>query len=101
MSELFVDCWGSGVPVVLVHGSLAIGAEEWQAQRPLADAGFRLVVPDRRGHGRSPATQGEDFLRDADDTPTSWVMLPTLWVILMVGSAFSLPLPNVLMQPYR
>ncbi len=36
MNDLFVDSWGSGVPVVLVHGSLAIGAEEWQAQRPLA-----------------------------------------------------------------
>jgi pimeloyl-ACP methyl ester carboxylesterase len=67
VSDLFVDSWGAGTPVVLVHGSLATGAEEWQAQRPLADAGFRLLVLDRRGYGRSPAAQGEDFLRDADD----------------------------------
>jgi len=67
VSDLFVDSWGSGVPVVLVHGSLATGADEWQAQRPLADDGFRLLVPDRRGYGRSPAAEGEDFLRDADD----------------------------------
>lgn len=67
MSEIFVDSWGSGVRVVLMHGSLATGAEEWQAQRRLADEGFRLLVPDRRGYGRSPAIQGEDFLRDADD----------------------------------
>ena len=67
MSDLLVDSWGLGVPVVLVHGSLAVGADEWQAQRPLADEGFRLLVPDRRGYGRSPAAQGEDFLRDADD----------------------------------
>jgi pimeloyl-ACP methyl ester carboxylesterase len=67
VSELFVDSWGSGVPVVLVHGSLATGADEWQAQRPLADRGFRLLVPDRRGYGRSPAARGEDFLVDADD----------------------------------
>jgi pimeloyl-ACP methyl ester carboxylesterase len=67
MSELFTDSWGAGVPVVLVHGSLATGADEWQAQRPLADEGFRLLVPDRRGYGRSPAAPGEDFLRDADD----------------------------------
>jgi pimeloyl-ACP methyl ester carboxylesterase len=67
VSELFVDSWGSGVPVVLVHGSLATGADEWQAQRPLADQGFRLLVPDRRGYGRSPVAQGEDFLADADD----------------------------------
>jgi len=62
-----VDSWGSGVPAVLVHGSLATGGEEWQAQRPLADEGFRLVVPDRRGYGRSPSVPGEDFLRDAED----------------------------------
>ena len=58
---------GPGVPVALVHGSLATGSDEWQAQRPLADSGFRLIVPDRRGYGRSPAAQGEDFLVDADD----------------------------------
>jgi pimeloyl-ACP methyl ester carboxylesterase len=67
MSCLSVDCWGSGVPVVLVHGSLATGADEWQAQRPLADEGFHLLVPDRRGYGRSPTAQGEDFLVDAED----------------------------------
>jgi pimeloyl-ACP methyl ester carboxylesterase len=67
MSDLYVEAWGEGVPVVLVHGSLAIGSDEWQAQRPLADQGFRLLVLDRRGYGRSPAAEGEDFLRDAAD----------------------------------
>jgi hypothetical protein len=38
--RLFVESWGSGVPVVLVHGSLATGADEWHSQRPLADEGF-------------------------------------------------------------
>jgi pimeloyl-ACP methyl ester carboxylesterase len=67
MSDLFVDSWGTGTRVVLVHGSLATGGEEWQAQRPLADEGFRLLVPDRRGYGKSPVAEGEDFVRDADD----------------------------------
>jgi pimeloyl-ACP methyl ester carboxylesterase len=67
LSGLFVHSWGSGEPVILVHGSLATGAEEWQAQRQLADEGFRLLAPDRRGYGRSPAAEGEDFLRDAED----------------------------------
>jgi pimeloyl-ACP methyl ester carboxylesterase len=67
MSDLFVEAWGDGAPVVLAHGSLATGAEEWEAQRPLAQEGFRLIVPDRRGYGRSPDADGEDFLRDADD----------------------------------
>ena len=46
---------------------MATGAEEWEAQRPLADEGFRLVAPDRRGYGKSPAAEGEDFLRDSED----------------------------------
>ena len=67
VSDLYVEAWGDGTPVVLVHGSLATGAEEWEAQRPLAGEGFRLLVPDRRGYGRSPMAHGEDFLRDAED----------------------------------
>jgi pimeloyl-ACP methyl ester carboxylesterase len=67
VSDISVKSWGSGVPVVLVHGSLAMGEDEWQAQQSLADAGFRLLVPDRRGYGQSPAVKGEDFLVDADD----------------------------------
>lgn len=67
MSDLFIETWGSGTNVVLVHGSLATGSDEWQAQRPLADEGFCLLVLDRRGYGRSPAGHGEDFLRDAED----------------------------------
>ena len=67
MTDIFVESWGTGTPVVLVHGSLATGAEEWQAQRPLAEKGYRLLVLDRRGYGRSPMIEGEDFLRDAGD----------------------------------
>lgn len=66
-SSLHVECWGAGSRVVLVHGALATGAEEWEAQRPLASEGFCLVVPDRRGYGRSLPVGGEDFLRDGED----------------------------------
>jgi pimeloyl-ACP methyl ester carboxylesterase len=64
---LYVETWGDGAPVVLVHGSLAVGPEEWEAQRPLAEEGFRLTVFDRRGYGQSEQADGEDFLVDADD----------------------------------
>lgn len=66
MSDLYVDTWGTGTPVVLVHGALATGAE-WQEQKPLTEEGYQLLVPDRRGYGNSRAVDGEDFLRDADD----------------------------------
>ncbi|PYF99540.1 Pimeloyl-ACP methyl ester carboxylesterase [Georgenia satyanarayanai] len=57
--------WGEGERVVLVHGSLATGPEEWLEQRPLADEGFELVVPTRRAYA-SPGP-GEDFLSDGED----------------------------------
>lgn len=66
-AELHVERWGAGSPVVLVHGSLAAGAQEWDAQKPLADQGFRLTVLDRRGYGSSPAAPGEDFIVDGAD----------------------------------
>jgi hypothetical protein len=37
-TDLHVEHWGDGIPVVLVHGSLATGAQEWEAQRPLEPA---------------------------------------------------------------
>lgn len=73
MTELHLTTWNTGadgIPAVLVHGSLATGADEWQAQRELS--GHALIAPDRRGYGRSPAVadplaDGEDAERDADD----------------------------------
>lgn len=67
MGEIAIETWGEGTRVVLVHGSLATGNDEWQAQRPLGAQGYQLVVIDRRGYGRSASAPGEDFLRDADD----------------------------------
>jgi pimeloyl-ACP methyl ester carboxylesterase len=69
-TELHVETWGGGIPVVLVHGSLATGAQEWDAQRPLADDGFRLTVFDRRGYGANFGPSGEDFTLDAADIAT-------------------------------
>lgn len=67
MSDLSVRTWGEGTPVVLVHGSLATGSDEWPAQQPLVEQDFQLLALDRRGYGQSPAADGEDFLRDAED----------------------------------
>lgn len=52
---------------MLVHGSLATGPTEWEAQRPLADQGYQLVVPTRRGYPPRSGGVGEDFLLDGED----------------------------------
>src|SRR5215207_9318626 len=64
---LNVTVWGEGEPAVFVHGSFGWGEETWQAQRPLADSSYRLLLVDRRGFGATPADGRPDFERDADD----------------------------------
>jgi len=59
MQSIHITRWGqSGPRVILVHGgaqgSGAAGERNFAAQRPLADRGFQLIVPDRPAHGRSP-----------------------------------------------
>ena len=67
VGDLGVTEWGEGQRVVLLHRSLSNGVQGWANQRPLADAGFHLVLPDRRGYGRSPQDVAEDYERDAED----------------------------------
>jgi 3-oxoadipate enol-lactonase len=55
---------GQGTPVVLLHGFPLRGAIWHEQQKRLSD-GFRVITPDLRGHGRSPAPGGVydmDFL---------------------------------------
>lgn len=66
--ELFHREWGEGLPVVFA-ASWALSSEMWAYQvAHLADAGFRCIAFDRRGHGRSsPASRGYDIDTLADD----------------------------------
>lgn len=49
---------GDGAPLVLLHGAFA-GASSFGAQTPaLAEAGFRVHVPERRGHAHTPDVEG-------------------------------------------
>ena len=67
MTDLHVTEVGEGTRVVLLHGSMSHGEEAWGGQLPLADQSYHLVLPDRRGYGRSPLAGGEDYERDAAD----------------------------------
>ncbi|WP_320198284.1 alpha/beta fold hydrolase [Agrobacterium sp. rho-13.3] len=51
--DIYVKDWGSGRPVILMHG-WPLSADSWDAQSlALADAGYRVIAYDRRGFGRS------------------------------------------------
>ncbi len=66
--SLFYNDWGTGRPVVLIHG-WPLNADFWEPQSIcLAANGFRVIAYDRRGFGRSeqPWT-GYDYDTLADD----------------------------------
>lgn len=67
-TEIFYKDWGSGQPVVFSHG-WPLNGDAWDPQAKLmADNGFRSVVHDRRGHGRSSQPwAGNDLDTYADD----------------------------------
>jgi 3-oxoadipate enol-lactonase len=48
---------GRGMPVVLLHGFPLASAIWREQQRDLSDQ-YRVITPDLRGHGRSPAAHG-------------------------------------------
>src|SRR5262245_25594789 len=50
--EMYYEIRGEGEPLVLLHGGGGVGAN-WELIFSAPPAGYRLVVPDLRGHGRS------------------------------------------------
>ena len=69
--EIYYEDHGSGTPVVLTHG-YPLNGSAWEKQVPmLLAAGYRVIVHDRRGWGRSsqPAT-GHDYDTFAADYRT-------------------------------
>lgn len=66
--SLYVKVWGEGRPVVLLHG-WSLSSDFWDYQAvALADAGYRVIAPDRRGFGRSEQPSGGyDYDTFSDD----------------------------------
>jgi pimeloyl-ACP methyl ester carboxylesterase len=72
----YADC-GTGPAVVLLHGGLG-NANNWGHQvAPLVDAGYRVILIDSRGHGRSTR----------DDQPYSYDLMGTDVLAVLDGLA--------------
>ena len=68
--ELYYEDYGSGSPVVLIHG-WPLSGRSWEKQVPaLVEAGHRVVTYDRRGFGKSSQPWGgydyDTFAADLD-----------------------------------
>ena len=67
-TKLFYKDWGHGKPVVLMHGWPLTGDTFDDLAIALADKGYRAIVPDRRGFGRSDQPwDGNDYDTYTDD----------------------------------
>ncbi len=66
--EIFYTDWGTGSPVVLIHG-WPVNSNMWEQQATfLAENGLRVIKYDRRGFGRSEQTwDGYDYDTMASD----------------------------------
>ena len=66
--DIYYTEHGSGQPIVLSHG-WPLNSDAWQLELKLfADAGYRAIAHDRRGHGRSSKTySGNDMETYAKD----------------------------------
>jgi pimeloyl-ACP methyl ester carboxylesterase len=66
--KTWYDESGAGEPLVLLHGGLSTN-ETWGPQMPEFGKQFRVLAPERRGHGHTPDVDGP-FSYDAMATDT-------------------------------
>jgi non-heme chloroperoxidase len=66
-TEIYFKDWGHGPVVTFSHG-WPLSADQWDPQMQfLADHGFRCIAHDRRGHGSSQPSAGNNLDSYADD----------------------------------
>lgn len=83
-TELYYTEQGTGQPVVFSHG-WPLSSDAWQVELKLfADAGYRAIAHDRRGHGRSTKTyDGNDMATYARDLSELLTALDLREVVLV------------------
>jgi len=60
--DLYYESYGKGFPVIFLHG-FSLSHVIWEAIIPFLKAEARLILPDLRGHGNSPAPEGPYTMR--------------------------------------
>ncbi len=66
--KTWFDTWGSGPPLVLLHGGLTSNSA-WGMLAPLLAEDYGVVAPERRAHGHTPDVEGPiTYQLMADDT---------------------------------
>lgn len=68
----YYDETGDGPPVVVLHGGLESGAD-WRFMADALAARHRVLLPDRRGHGRTPDVEGPYTYRAMADETVAFI----------------------------
>ena len=101
--EFFVrDSGGDGPPVLLLHGWMfASDVNWWPMYAPLAQAGFRVLAMDHRGHGRGLRTPQPFRLVDCAGDAAAVVRELGLERVVAVGYSMGGPVAQLLARDHR
>jgi pimeloyl-ACP methyl ester carboxylesterase len=58
------DVLGAGPPLLMLHSASSLGRVDFAAQLPVFSRGFRVYLPDARGHGRTRWNVADGFSQE-------------------------------------
>jgi len=100
--EFFVrDSGGEGPPVLLLHGWMFPSDLNWfRSYGPLAEAGYRVLAMDHRGHGRGLRTPAAFRLSDCADDAAAVVGSLGCGPVIAVGYSMGGPVTQLMARDH-
>jgi pimeloyl-ACP methyl ester carboxylesterase len=100
--EMFLrDSGGDGPPVLLLHGWMFSADLNWyRTYAPLAEAGYRVLAVDHRGHGRGLRSPNPFSLRDCADDAAGLLAQLQIPPVLAVGYSMGGPIASLLARDH-
>src|SRR4051812_15207756 len=100
--EMFLrDTGGDGPPVLLLHGWMFSADLNWYpTYAPLAEAGYRVLAVDHRGHGRGLRSPDAFTLRDCADDAAALLAHLQIPPALAVGYSMGGPIASLLARDH-
>ena len=65
--KLFFRSYGSGPPIIILHGILGISDNWVSFGKKISEQGYQVIIPDQRNHGQSPHNQAFNYYALVDD----------------------------------
>ena len=100
--EMFLrDSGGDGPPVLLLHGWMFSADLNWyRTYGPLAEAGYRVLAVDHRGHGRGLRTPEPFTLKACADDAAALVAHLKIPPVLAVGYSMGGPIASLIARDH-